>query len=90
MIVACSKEETDENEIFTISLHSSSPHTSCRHSHQLSGKAVTGTNRLAGPYQDPFTHCYNPARTYSHSNVNQHTTADADHPIQDEVPRQSH
>jgi hypothetical protein len=90
MIVACSKEEIDGNEIFTISLHNSSPYTGCRHSHQLPSTAVTGANRLAGPYQDPFTHCYHSALTHSRSNINQHTMADADRPIQDEVSRQSH
>ena len=75
----------------SISLHN--PFSSagvCRHSGRLSNRAVTGTNRLAGAYQDPFTHCYNPACTHSRSNINQHTTADADHPIQDKVSRQSH
>jgi hypothetical protein len=91
MIVACSKEVLDGNKILTISVHNSlSSAGVCRRSHRLSSKAVTGTNRRAGPYQDCFTNCYSPARTYSHSNINQHTTADADHPIQDEVSRQSH
>jgi hypothetical protein len=91
MIVACSEEVLDGNQILTNSRHNSfSSAGVCRHSHQLSSKAVTGTNRLAGPYPDPFTHCYHPALTHSRSNINQHTTADTDHPIQDEVSRQSH
>jgi hypothetical protein len=78
----------------------------CHHSHRMSSNAVARTNRLASSYQDCLTHCcnpafthchnparthcHNPARTHAHSNVNQRTTADADHPIQDEVSRQSH
>ena len=72
----------------------------------MSSNAVARTSRLANSYQycrtrchDPalihchnpnLTHCHNPALTHAHSNVNQHTTADTDHPTQDEVSRQSH
>ena len=64
----------------------------------MSTNAIARTDRLASSYRDgrtrrhnsALTHCHNPALTYSPSNVNQRTTADADRPIQDEVSRQSH